>query len=112
MPCIRTEGIQIGYETAGSGHPLLLIAGVGYGRWFWRRVVPGLAGGGHAGPGGRAGRQPRHLRSNAALTTSLEPRSFTYPLQTALRMNARMALQCQALLPRPACPCSAPPPVW
>src|SRR5512141_1974739 len=43
MPTLQAHGIQIGYETPGSGHPLLLISGVGYSRWFWNKVVPGLS---------------------------------------------------------------------
>jgi len=43
MPTIRSNGITLAYDTAGSGHPLLLIAGVGYGAWFWHKVAPGLA---------------------------------------------------------------------
>lgn len=43
MPTIQANGITLAYETFGHGRPLLLIAGVGYGAWFWRRVVPGLA---------------------------------------------------------------------
>ena len=43
MPTIQSNGITLAYEILGSGHPLLLITGVGYGRWFWHKVVPGLA---------------------------------------------------------------------
>jgi len=43
MPTLISNGITLAYETHGSGQPLLLIAGVGYGAWFWRKVVPGLA---------------------------------------------------------------------
>lgn len=35
--------IEMAYEVAGEGHPLLLISGVGYGGWFWHKVVPALA---------------------------------------------------------------------
>ena len=35
--------IAMAYEVTGEGHPLVLIAGVGYGGWFWHRVVPALA---------------------------------------------------------------------
>lgn len=35
--------IQIAYEVHGEGHPLVLISGVGYGGWFWHKVVPALA---------------------------------------------------------------------
>jgi 3-oxoadipate enol-lactonase len=43
MPFVQSNGINICYQANGTGHPLLLIAGVGYGQWFWRKVVPGLA---------------------------------------------------------------------
>ncbi|HJW83435.1 MAG TPA: alpha/beta hydrolase, partial [Anaerolineae bacterium] len=43
MPTIQSNGITLAYDILGSGHPLLLITGVGYGRWFWHKVVPGLA---------------------------------------------------------------------
>lgn len=43
MPTIQPNGITLAYEVLGSGHPLLLITGVGYGRWFWHKVTPGLA---------------------------------------------------------------------
>jgi pimeloyl-ACP methyl ester carboxylesterase len=42
MPIIDTGRLRMGYEIQGQGHPLLLIAGVGYGRWFWHKIVPGL----------------------------------------------------------------------
>ncbi|NLG70665.1 MAG: alpha/beta fold hydrolase [Chloroflexi bacterium] len=43
MPVIQANGIEIGYEIHGSGQPLVLIAGIGYDRWMWRRMIPGLA---------------------------------------------------------------------
>lgn len=43
MPTLQSNGISIAYEERGAGHPLLLIAGVGYGGWFWHKVVPALA---------------------------------------------------------------------
>lgn len=43
MPTIESNGIHLCYKVHGSGEPLLLISGVGYGQWFWNRVVPGLA---------------------------------------------------------------------
>ncbi len=43
MSAIHANGIQIAYEIHGSGRPLLLIAGLGYSRWMWRWMVPGLA---------------------------------------------------------------------
>ncbi len=35
--------IEMAYEVVGSGPPLVLITGIGYGRWFWHKVVPALA---------------------------------------------------------------------
>lgn len=43
MQKVQSNGINIAYETHGGGHPLLLITGVGYGAWFWHKIVPGLA---------------------------------------------------------------------
>ncbi|GAB4153126.1 MAG: alpha/beta hydrolase [Candidatus Promineifilaceae bacterium] len=43
MPFVQANGIRIGYEIVGSGAPLLLIAGLGYDRWMWHKMVPGLA---------------------------------------------------------------------
>ena len=43
MPHVNTNGINIAYEINGTGHPLVFITGVGYGKWFWHKVVPGLA---------------------------------------------------------------------
>ncbi len=43
MPTAEANGIHIAYEVTGEGPPLVLIAGVGYGAWFWHKVVPGLA---------------------------------------------------------------------
>lgn len=37
------NGITIACETHGDGPPLVLIAGVGYGGWFWHKVVPALS---------------------------------------------------------------------
>ncbi|NIM94683.1 MAG: alpha/beta fold hydrolase [Anaerolineales bacterium] len=42
MPQVKTNDITLHYEVTGDGHPLLLITGVGYGKWFWHKVVPGL----------------------------------------------------------------------
>lgn len=39
MPKISSNGIELYYEVHGSGPPLLLIAGVGYGCWFWHKLV-------------------------------------------------------------------------
>jgi pimeloyl-ACP methyl ester carboxylesterase len=35
--------VRIAWQEAGSGAPLLLIQGLGYGAWGWDPVVPGLA---------------------------------------------------------------------
>jgi len=43
MPEITANGIEIFYETRGSGAPLLLIAGFGCDRLIWLSVVPALA---------------------------------------------------------------------
>jgi pimeloyl-ACP methyl ester carboxylesterase len=43
MPKVHSNGIEIYYESSGSGQPLVLIAGLGYGLWQWHKVVPGLA---------------------------------------------------------------------
>ncbi len=43
MPKVRVNGIEIAYEVSGQGHLLLLIAGVGYSRWFWHSITPALA---------------------------------------------------------------------
>jgi len=43
MPKVNSNGIQLHYQIHGEGHPLLLIAGVGYGAWFWEKIIPGLA---------------------------------------------------------------------
>jgi pimeloyl-ACP methyl ester carboxylesterase len=43
MPKVQLNGMNLAYEVQGDGHPLLLIAGVGYSGWYWRKVVPGLA---------------------------------------------------------------------
>lgn len=43
MPTVKVNDIQIAYEIHGSGSPLVLISGVGYGAWFWNKIVPGLA---------------------------------------------------------------------
>lgn len=36
--------VQIAWERHGSGEPLLMIHGLGYARWGWEPVLPGLAG--------------------------------------------------------------------
>jgi pimeloyl-ACP methyl ester carboxylesterase len=43
MPKVKANGIEIYYEIIGSGEPLLLISGLGYGLWQWHKMVPGLA---------------------------------------------------------------------
>jgi pimeloyl-ACP methyl ester carboxylesterase len=43
MPTARVNGITLAYETHGSGKPLVLISGIGYDRWEWHQMVPGLA---------------------------------------------------------------------
>ena len=35
--------MNIKWESTGEGSPLLLIQGLGYGRWGWEPIVPGLA---------------------------------------------------------------------
>ena len=35
--------MKIRWDSQGTGEPLLLIQGLGYGRWGWDPVVPGLA---------------------------------------------------------------------
>ena len=44
MPTIESNGITLAYEFRGEGRPLLLISGVGYGGWYWRRLAAELAG--------------------------------------------------------------------
>ncbi len=43
MPTISANDINIYYEIAGSGEPLVLISGLGYNMWQWHKMVPGLA---------------------------------------------------------------------
>ena len=43
MASVNSNGIRITYEINGTGHSLVFITGVGYGKWFWRGVVPALA---------------------------------------------------------------------
>jgi 3-oxoadipate enol-lactonase len=43
MPTVHVNDIQIAYEVQGEGHPLLLIAGVGYSAWYWNKIIPGLS---------------------------------------------------------------------
>lgn len=44
MPKVTANGIEINYETSGSGDPLVLISGLGYPLWQWHKMVPFLAG--------------------------------------------------------------------
>jgi pimeloyl-ACP methyl ester carboxylesterase len=43
MPTLQANNITLAYEQQGSGPHLVLITGLGYGGWFWHKVVPGLA---------------------------------------------------------------------
>ncbi len=43
MAKVHCNGIDVYYEEAGSGEPLLLIAGLGYGLWMWHKMIPGLS---------------------------------------------------------------------
>lgn len=43
MPKANENGINLYYETHGSGDPLVLISGLGYDHWQWHRMVPGLS---------------------------------------------------------------------
>jgi pimeloyl-ACP methyl ester carboxylesterase len=43
MPATHVNGITLAYETHGMGEPLVLISGIGYDRWQWHKMVPGLA---------------------------------------------------------------------
>lgn len=43
MPKVHVNGIDLYYEIHGAGHPLVLIAGIGYTAWMWHKVIPGLA---------------------------------------------------------------------
>jgi len=43
MPKVNVNGININYEEAGSGPPLLLISGLGQSRFAWATVAPVLA---------------------------------------------------------------------
>ena len=43
MPSAHVNGVNIYYEISGSGEPLVLIAGIGYDRWYWQRMLPGLS---------------------------------------------------------------------
>lgn len=43
MTKTKANGIEIYYETSGSGEPLVLISGLGYPAWEWHRMVPYLS---------------------------------------------------------------------
>jgi pimeloyl-ACP methyl ester carboxylesterase len=43
MPTVNVNDISLAYETHGSGEPLVLISGIGYDRWEWHKLAPGLA---------------------------------------------------------------------
>ena len=43
MPVTITENTSIDYDVHGGGPPLLLIGGLGFGRWAWFRQVPAFA---------------------------------------------------------------------
>jgi pimeloyl-ACP methyl ester carboxylesterase len=43
MPTVKANDINIYYETAGTGEPLVLISGLGYGLWQWHKMIPLLA---------------------------------------------------------------------
>jgi pimeloyl-ACP methyl ester carboxylesterase len=40
MPTIRLDEVEIHYEVHGTGHPLLLISGLGGGSWSWYGQIP------------------------------------------------------------------------
>jgi 3-oxoadipate enol-lactonase len=42
MPIIFANGINIQYELQGAGTPLVLISGLGYPAWQWKRMLPYL----------------------------------------------------------------------
>jgi pimeloyl-ACP methyl ester carboxylesterase len=43
MPKVKANGIEIYYETTGSGKSLVLISGLGYPLWQWHKMVDYLA---------------------------------------------------------------------
>ncbi len=42
MAKIKTENLEIGFEKTGNGPPVILISGLGYGRWLWEKQLNGL----------------------------------------------------------------------
>lgn len=43
MSVVHTNGIELYYEIQGAGTPLVLLAGLGYSGWQWRKMAPLLA---------------------------------------------------------------------
>ncbi len=43
MPMTITENTSIDYDVHGEGPPLILIGGLGFGRWAWFKQVPALS---------------------------------------------------------------------
>ena len=43
MPVMITDNTSIDYDVHGEGPPLLLIGGLGFGRWAWFRQVPAFS---------------------------------------------------------------------
>lgn len=43
MPRVKVGDVHLEYDSHGEGEPLLLIAGLGYDRWAWHRMIPALA---------------------------------------------------------------------
>lgn len=43
MATVEVNGINVAYEVQGEGAPLVLVAGLGYDRWMWHKMVPPLA---------------------------------------------------------------------
>ena len=43
MPVLITSGTSIDYDVQGKGPPLLLISGLGFGRWGWFKQIPMLS---------------------------------------------------------------------
>ena len=43
MPVMITDNTSIDYDVQGEGPPLLLIGGLGFGRWAWFRQVPAFS---------------------------------------------------------------------
>lgn len=39
----NANGIELAYQIHGEGQPLILITGVGYGMWFWHKIIPELS---------------------------------------------------------------------